>query len=52
MGNDTVHHGLEYSIDEIQDVAVLLFEAMEELYTVPEEHRIRAQERLQRRQKK
>jgi len=52
MGNDTVHSGLQFSVEEIQDVATLLFEAMEELYTTPETHRLRAQERLQRRQTK
>lgn len=49
LGNSSIHDGLVYSADEVQDVASLIEEATILLYVQPEERRRLRESRQQRR---
>jgi hypothetical protein len=49
LGNDSVHDGLIYSVDEVADVAELIVEATEVLYVQPARRTAMQQARQQRR---
>ncbi len=49
LGNDSVHQGLIYSVDEVADVAELIIEIAEHLYVQPARKAAMRQSRAQRR---
>jgi hypothetical protein len=49
MGDDSIHRGLTYSADEVEDVAKLIEEAVLVLYVQPEEKRAMREARKTRR---
>ncbi|REF00361.1 DUF4145 domain-containing protein [Thermomonospora umbrina] len=49
LGNDSIHDGLEYSADEVDDVADLIEEAVYELYVEPDRKAAYRKKRTERR---
>jgi hypothetical protein len=49
LGNDSIHDGIRFSIAEVDDVAALLHEAMEDIYTIPGRHASNRESREARR---
>ncbi|MFE5302006.1 hypothetical protein [Streptomyces sp. NPDC056632] len=48
MGNDSIHHNVEYSADEIADLAELIMETTEILYVQPAQRLRMAEAQKQR----
>lgn len=49
LGDYSVHEGVAFSREEVEDVAALLYEAMEDLYTTPQRHSLNKESRAARR---
>lgn len=49
LGNDSIHSGITYSVDEVEDVAGLIEEAVLAIYVQPEQKRALREARKERR---